>query len=74
MGILVELLLELLIQLFGELFIETSLLAIHDDLTDGAEILWNEHDNRTIGKIRSWIKRKEELEVFDDTPASGDPT
>lgn len=50
----------------------TSLLAIHDELTDGAEILWTEHDNRTVGKIRSWIKRKDELEVFDDTPASGD--
>lgn len=50
----------------------TSLLAIHDELTDGAEILWTEHDNRTVGKIRSWIKRKDELEVFDDTPAAGD--
>ncbi|WP_338844900.1 DUF4288 domain-containing protein [Massilia sp. W12] len=50
----------------------TSLLAIHEELQDGAEILWEEHDNRTLGKIRSWIKRKDELEVFDDTPAVGD--
>lgn len=50
----------------------TSLLPIYDELTDGAEIAWTEHANRTVGKVRSWIKRKEELEVFDDTPAPGD--
>jgi len=50
----------------------TSLLAIHDELEDGAEILWVEHRNRTVGKIKSWIKEKHELEVFDDTPAIGD--
>jgi hypothetical protein len=49
-----------------------SLLAIHDEPKDGAEILWTEHENRTVGKIRSWVKKKEELEVFDDTPAIGD--
>ena len=49
-----------------------SLLPIHDDLKDGAEVLWTEHRNRTIGKVRSWVKRKDDLEVFDDTPSSGD--
>lgn len=50
----------------------TSLLAIHEELTDGAEILWVEHQNRTVRKVRSLVKRKEELEVFDDSPAIGD--
>ncbi|MFZ6749350.1 DUF4288 domain-containing protein [Undibacterium sp. Ren11W] len=50
----------------------TSLLAIHDELKDGAEILWIEHKNRTVKKIRSLVKKKEELEVFDDTPSVGD--
>jgi hypothetical protein len=50
----------------------TSLLAIHEKLEDGAEILWEVHDQRTVGKVRSWVKRKEELEAFDDTPAEGD--
>jgi hypothetical protein len=46
----------------------TSLLA----LTDGAEILWTNHQNLTVRKVRSWIKRKDELEVFDDELATGD--
>ncbi len=50
----------------------TSLLPIYDELTDGAEVLWTEYKNRSIGKIRSWIKSKHELEAFDDTPAIGD--
>ncbi|MDG4596694.1 MAG: DUF4288 domain-containing protein [Candidatus Contendobacter sp.] len=50
----------------------TSLLAIHEELTDGAEILWVEHNNRTVKKVRSWVKRKDEFEVFDDTPSIGD--
>jgi len=50
----------------------TSLLAIHDKLEDGAEVLWVEHKSRTIGRIRSWVKKKHELEVFDDTPGIGD--
>lgn len=43
----------------------TSLLPIYDELGDGAEIFWVEHRNRTIRKIKSMIKEKEELEVFD---------
>lgn len=50
----------------------TSLLPIYDELEDGAEILWVEHQDRTVGEIRSWVKRKEQLEVFDDTPSIGD--
>lgn len=47
----------------------TSLLAIHDELTDGAEVLWQEHRNRTVQKVRSWVKQKHELESFDDSPS-----
>ena len=45
----------------------TSLLPIYEELEDGAEIIWKEHQNRTIKKIRSWIKSKNELESFDDS-------
>jgi hypothetical protein len=44
----------------------TSLLPIYDKLEDGAEILWQEHDGKTMGKIKSYIKQKHELEVFED--------
>jgi hypothetical protein len=55
----------------GHWFFEglTSLLPIYSELEDGAEILWQEHENRTVGKVRSWVKSKEELEVFDDSPS-----
>jgi hypothetical protein len=44
----------------------TTLLPIYEDLEDGAEILWAEHKNRSLKKIRRWIKSKKELEVFED--------
>jgi hypothetical protein len=44
----------------------TSLLPIYEGLEDGAEIYWQEHDNRTVRKIKSWVKAKADLEVFDD--------
>jgi hypothetical protein len=50
----------------------TGLLPIYEKLEDGAEILWREHRNKTVAKIRSWVKVKRELETFDDTPAIGD--
>jgi hypothetical protein len=40
---------------------------IREDLEDGAEILWQKHANVTVRKIRSRIKRKEQLTVFDDS-------
>jgi hypothetical protein len=50
----------------------TSLLPIYDELEDGAEILWEEHEEVPLEKIRSWVKSKTDLEAFDDTPAPGD--
>jgi hypothetical protein len=45
----------------------TSLIAIYDELEDGAEIIWREYSNRSVGKVKSWVKSKEELETFDDS-------
>ncbi|HMV49311.1 MAG TPA: DUF4288 domain-containing protein [Blastocatellia bacterium] len=45
----------------------TSLLAIYEELEDGAEILWNEHKNVTVKKVKSWVKSKDQLEMFDDS-------
>ena len=43
----------------------TSLIAIYEELEDGAEIIWQEHENKTLKTIQGWVKKKEELEVFD---------
>jgi hypothetical protein len=48
----------------------TSLLPIYEELEDGAEILWREHANRTVRKIKSQVKTKENLETFDDADDS----
>lgn len=44
----------------------TSLLPIYEELEDGAEILWREHENITVKKVKSWVKAKHQLETFDD--------
>jgi uncharacterized protein DUF4288 len=44
----------------------TSLLPIYDRLEHGAEIIWVEHAGRTVRRIRALVKKKEELEAFDD--------
>jgi len=44
----------------------TSLLPIYEELEDGSEIMWTQHENRTVRKIRSLVKSKQELEAFDD--------
>jgi hypothetical protein len=44
----------------------TNLLPIYEDLTDGAEILWNEYQNVTVRRVKSMVKRKLDLECFDD--------
>lgn len=48
----------------------TELVPLYEELEDGAEILWTEHSNRTVAKIRSWVKTKEMLDVFDDSDRS----
>jgi hypothetical protein len=44
----------------------THLLPIYEELEDGSEVLWKEHENRSVKKIKSLVKRKEDLETFDD--------
>jgi hypothetical protein len=44
----------------------TSLLAVYEKLEDGAEIIWREHSDRSVKKIRSFVKKKFELETFID--------
>ena len=44
----------------------TSLLPVYEELEDGAEILWVEHAGKTVRKIQSRVKMKNELEAFDD--------
>lgn len=42
------------------------LLPIYEDLEDGSEILWTEHFNKTVRKIKSLVRKKNELDVFND--------
>ncbi len=42
----------------------TSLVAIYNELDDGAEIAWNKYQNKTVRKVKSWVKQNEDLEVF----------
>jgi Domain of unknown function (DUF4288) len=48
-----------------------SLLPIHDRLEDGAEILWEEHQDLALSQLKRWIRSKAELEAFDDAPRPG---
>lgn len=43
----------------------TSLLPIYDELEDGSEVLWRDYSGITLKRVRSMIKKKSELEVFD---------
>ncbi len=47
----------------------TSLLPIYEELEDGCEILWREHDGRSVKTIRNLVKSKSQLEAFDDEEA-----
>ncbi len=44
----------------------TSLLPIYEPLEDGAEVLWCESKNKTVGTLRRRIKPKGKLEAFED--------
>lgn len=43
----------------------TTLIAVYEELEDGAEIIWIECENKSLKKIKSLVKNKENLEVFD---------
>lgn len=42
-----------------------NLLPVYEELADGNEIMWTEH-RRTVKTIKSWVRKKEELDVFID--------
>jgi hypothetical protein len=42
----------------------TSLLPIYEELGDLSEIKWREYENKSVRKVKSWVKPKEQLEVF----------
>ena len=44
----------------------TSLLPVYDKLEHGAELLWVEHNNRTVATVKAMVKTKGKLETFDD--------
>jgi hypothetical protein len=44
----------------------TSLLPIYEPLEDGAEVLWCESKNKTLGALRRRVKPKGKLEAFED--------
>jgi hypothetical protein len=50
----------------------TSLVPIYDKMKDGSELLWTEYNGRTVKTIKSWVRTKRKLEVFDDRPKSAD--
>jgi hypothetical protein len=45
----------------------TNLLPVYDKIENGSEVLWTEHRGRTVKKIKSFVKTKKDLSVFDDT-------
>ncbi len=42
----------------------TKLIPVYEELEDGAEIIWIEHENKAVKTIRRKVKSKENLEVF----------
>ena len=44
----------------------TLLLPVHEQLEDGAEILWTEYSGRTVRRIKSMVVPKGKLPVFND--------
>ena len=49
----------------------TILLPIYEKLEDGAEILWEEHTNRTVRSVKRMVRSKSSLSVFDDSENGG---
>jgi hypothetical protein len=41
-----------------------SLLPIHDELEDGAELIWWRHDNVAVESVKKMVKSKKNLEAF----------
>lgn len=44
----------------------SRLLPVYDELRDGAELMWTEHRGQPYAALRARLRRKHELEAFDD--------
>jgi hypothetical protein len=45
-----------------------SLLPLYDPFDeDGSEILFEDYQDVTVGRVKRWVKQKKDLEVFDDS-------
>lgn len=45
-----------------------SLLPLYDNFDeDGSEILFEDYENVTVGRVKRWVRQKKDLEVFDDS-------
>ncbi len=45
----------------------SMLLPIYDPLEDGAEVLWDDYGSIPASKIKSMVKTRKQLAIFDDT-------
>ncbi|MBD9425481.1 DUF4288 domain-containing protein [Pseudomonas sp. PDM15] len=46
----------------------SSLLPIYDEIDpDGTEIAFEDNSSISVGRVKSWVRKKIELEVFDDS-------
>ena len=46
----------------------SSLMPIYEELDpDGSEIMFEDDNGITVGRVKSWVRNKNELEVFDDS-------
>jgi hypothetical protein len=48
----------------------TGLLPVYETLEDGAELLWRELSNVSVRRVKSLVKGKKDLAVFDDREKS----
>ncbi len=46
----------------------TPLLPIYEEIDDCSEILWEQYERRTVRSIKSLVRSKRQLPVFDDHP------
>jgi hypothetical protein len=56
----------------GKLVFEglASLLPVYDEFDeDGSEVLFEDHEKISVGRVQSWVREKSDLEVFDDSEA-----
>ena len=46
----------------------SSLMPIYEEFDpDGTEIMFEDDEGITVGRVKSWVREKSELETFDDT-------